>query len=156
MSRDVRANPANRAGTYTETPEYVRFMRRVSRALGRRIEDLDPAALAELAALRDDMRQIERQAAVALNDQGFSWTEIGRPQRISASNACQKYARGFTDTSGTITWTRVAPGIYRAGDLRIERAASGLWDLTDAGAWVGDSARYRDAKEAAEEYIKTP
>jgi hypothetical protein len=54
-----------------------------------------------------------------------------------------------------ITWHRAAPGIYRSADgtLKIERSASGLWDLTDGAAWVGDAATYGDAKDNAEQYV---
>jgi hypothetical protein len=93
MARDTRANPTNAAGKYHETAEYVKFMRRVARGMGRRTADMDPTALAEFSSLAAELRQVETDAALALNDQGFSWAEIGAAQGITGSVAWRKYAK---------------------------------------------------------------
>jgi hypothetical protein len=93
MARDTRAPATNKAGRFVETTEYVKFMRRVARGMGKRVGRMDPEALAELAALVDEVRQVETEAAQALNAQGFSWADIGAAQGIVGNSAWKKYTQ---------------------------------------------------------------
>ena len=93
MARDTRSNPTNKAGTYVETTDYVKFMRRVARGMGKRASSMDPTALAEFSGLAAELRDAETAAALALNAQGFSWAEIGAAQGITGSVAWRKYAK---------------------------------------------------------------
>ena len=93
VARDTRAPKTNGAGKYVETAEYVRFMRRVARGMGRRATEMDPTALAEFAGLAAELRAVETAAALALNAQGYSWADIGAAQGITGSVAWRKYAK---------------------------------------------------------------
>lgn len=93
MARDTRAPATNAAGRYVETTEYVKFMRRVARGMGKRAATMDPTALAEFSGLAAELRDAETAAALALNEQGYSWAEIGAAQGITGSVAWRKYAK---------------------------------------------------------------
>lgn len=93
MARDTRARATNKAGKYVETADYVKFVRRIARSMGRRVTQMDPEALAELSALVTELRAVENDAALALNAQGYSWEQIGAAQGIQGSPCWRKYTR---------------------------------------------------------------
>lgn len=92
--RDIRARPTNKRGQYVETDEFVKMVRRLLRAAGLRAQVGDPETLALVAQLAQTLRDIETGSAVALNEQGFSWADIGRAQGVTDVTAYQKYALG--------------------------------------------------------------
>lgn len=113
-ARDAKANPTNAAGKYHETAEYFAMMRRIARGAARRVGEMDPESLAELSALVEELRAFETDAALKLNEAGFSWAEIAAPQGICRQNVHKKYARSSgrgSSRKGTIakgTDTRAA------------------------------------------------
>jgi hypothetical protein len=92
-SRDARANPASQTGQYVETEKWLKMVRRLAAGAAKRVGQVDPAALAELAALVDALKTAETDAARALNDSGFSWADIGAAQGINRESAWKKYRR---------------------------------------------------------------
>ena len=75
------------------TDEYLRFVRRILRALSRRVGAADVDTLAEMVKLRDDLdRRITDAVAGLRHDTSpASWGEIGRALRISRQAAHKRY-----------------------------------------------------------------
>jgi hypothetical protein len=89
-SRDVRANPGNRAGRYVETAEYIQAARRFVRGAGRRVGDMNIDDLDMLMALAEEANAILHEAARDLHDRekdGYSWQEIGEAVGYDPSHA---------------------------------------------------------------------
>ena len=72
-------------------PEYAGFVRRIIRAYARRADDLDPADLAELIGLRDELDRAIDQAAAAVKTSGYSWAEIGSATGTSRQAAHKRW-----------------------------------------------------------------
>lgn len=77
----------------TESDQFGAFVRRVTRAYGRRVADRDIEALAGLATLRSDVDDVIREAVAGLLAAGYSWADIGRQLGISRQGAFQRYGR---------------------------------------------------------------
>lgn len=80
-----------------EAPEIAAFQRRMARAMVRRAVDGD---LETLSALVDTQRAIDAalgQAARALHESGYSWTEIARELGTTRQNARQRFGREGDD-----------------------------------------------------------
>jgi hypothetical protein len=92
-SRDARATARSSTGRYVETTDYLKMVRRMVKAAGDRTGQMDPESLAELAGLIDDLKDVETAAACALNDAGFSWSEIGAAQGLTKPTVFRKYRR---------------------------------------------------------------
>lgn len=75
---------------------YLAFVRRILRAASARVASADPEDLAELLALRGALDEAIDRAAVAMHEQGRSWTEIGAALGVSRQAARQRWA----DNSG--------------------------------------------------------
>jgi DNA-directed RNA polymerase specialized sigma24 family protein len=82
---------ARRVTRHVENDEYAAFVRRVIRALGRRVGDGDADALAELARLRNDLEQAMGEAVRELYARGWSYAEIGARLGISRQAVRQQY-----------------------------------------------------------------
>lgn len=98
-SRDVRAPPGNRRGRYVENGEYIAAARRMVRAAGRRVGDMDLEELPALAALAAEADAVLAAAALRLHDEcGYPWSEIGRvlghPPASARQAAYQRFGRG--------------------------------------------------------------
>ena len=75
-----------------ETPEFVAFVARSLRALGRRVGVGDVDGLAHFRELRQVLDAAEREAARALHDYGYSWTDIALRLGTTRQAARQRFA----------------------------------------------------------------
>lgn len=75
----------------TETDKYGSFVRRIMRAYGRRVADLDIEGLRGLADLRAELDAQITESAQTLQAQGYSWAEIGRVLGVSKQAAQQRF-----------------------------------------------------------------
>ncbi len=73
---------------------YVAFLRRVLRALGRRVGDADPEDLAEMVALRADVDEAIQGAVLGMRSRGVSWSDIGRAVGMTRQSAHERWASG--------------------------------------------------------------
>lgn len=71
---------------------FFAFARRILRAASARVASADPEDLAELLALRGALDEAIDRAAVAMHEQGRSWTEIGAALGVSRQAARQRWA----------------------------------------------------------------
>lgn len=101
--RDVRAPDTNRRGRYTETAEYLRFVRRAIAALGRRVgsDGGDIEALDDLVELARDLDDTIVNAVSGLRAHGYSWADIGRSAGITRQTAHEKWAAKVRDEEGS-------------------------------------------------------
>jgi hypothetical protein len=77
----------------------VGYWRRWLRTMTREVGRDDPAALAELLDLADELRRVLiPEAARAIQAQGYSWADIGRELGVSRVTAYQRFAQ-VTDTA---------------------------------------------------------
>jgi hypothetical protein len=81
------------AGGTVETTEYLRFVRRILRALSRRVGAADVETLAEMVKLRDELdgRIVEAIAGLRHDATPASWAEIGRALEISRQAAHKRW-----------------------------------------------------------------
>lgn len=77
----------------TETDKFGAFVRRVTRAYGRRVADRDIEALAGLAQLRTDVDAVIAASVAGLLDAGYSWADIGRSLGMTRQGAFQRYGK---------------------------------------------------------------
>ncbi len=77
-----------------ELPEYVGMVRRMIRALGRRVADADPEDLALMIEVREELDRAIKAAVKGQREQhDRSWTEIGRGLGIKRQTAQITYGR---------------------------------------------------------------
>ena len=81
------------SGRLVEPADYAAFLGRSIRAMGRRVADADPYALAELCNLRAVLDAAETEAMAGLAAQGYSYTEVARPLGITRQAARQRVTR---------------------------------------------------------------
>jgi hypothetical protein len=82
------------ATRYRETPEFAAFVRRIVRAYGRRVSDMDIEALADMVAVQRELDAAVRAAVLELQGSGtYSWGDIGRVLGITRQAAQQKYGK---------------------------------------------------------------
>lgn len=77
----------------TDHGDYFAFARRLARAFGRRVADSDPADLALLLALRDEVDDAITVAVKAQRAAGFSWAEIAAPLAMTKQAAQQRWGK---------------------------------------------------------------
>lgn len=66
-------------------------MRRILRALARRIGDADPEDLAEMVKLRSEIDDVIEAAVASQRSRETSWHAIGRALGITAAQALERY-----------------------------------------------------------------
>lgn len=71
--------------------EYFAMLRRMLRALARRVGSADPEDLALMLDLRADLDRQIVEAVKAQRAAGFSWTEISRPLGMTRQAARQRW-----------------------------------------------------------------
>jgi hypothetical protein len=79
------------------TVEYFAFVKRVLRALSRRVGDADLVALGEMAALRDELEGHIVDAVARLRHDPVlpaSWADIGAALKVSRQYAARRYGKG--------------------------------------------------------------
>ncbi|MBP2323339.1 hypothetical protein JOF56_003724 [Kibdelosporangium banguiense] len=81
----------------TETDKYGQFVRRIMRAYGNRVADLDIEGLKGLVDLRAELDAEIAKAVAQLQDRpkgkGYSWADIGRVLGITRQAAQQRFGR---------------------------------------------------------------
>lgn len=85
-----------------ESDEYGKFARRILRAYGRRVGDLDIEGLAGLVALRAELDEVIDQAVDNLHGRPYSWTDIARVLGVTRQAAQQRFNRRRTTTTKEI------------------------------------------------------
>ena len=102
---------ATRPGPASHPYEFVGKVASMQASLGRKVGTMgSPEDLAALAELIDELKAVETKAALQLQEQGFSWNEIGAAQGITGQSAWKKYRR----TSRATTRKHSADGRIRA------------------------------------------
>ncbi|MDT8915775.1 hypothetical protein [Amycolatopsis sp. PS_44_ISF1] len=90
-------NTTVNSAAMTETDKYGKFVRRIMRAYGRRVANLDIEGLKGLVELRDELDALIVDSARKLQDQpkgqGYSWGDIGRVLGISRQAAQQRFGK---------------------------------------------------------------
>jgi hypothetical protein len=77
----------------TDHGDYYAFARRLARAFGRRVADSDPADLALLLALRDEVDDAIADAVRSQREAGFSWAEIAAPLAMTKQAAFKRWGQ---------------------------------------------------------------
>ena len=75
-----------------ENEDYLAMCRRLLCAAGRRVSDSDPDTLAVFVRLRDTLDHEICLAASSLNEQGYSWADIGKSLSISRAAAHKRFS----------------------------------------------------------------
>jgi hypothetical protein len=70
---------------------FAGFVRRILRAMRRRLADSDPEDLYLLLALREELDAALQQAVDGCRANGFSWTDIGRGAGMTRQAAQQRW-----------------------------------------------------------------
>jgi hypothetical protein len=73
--------------------DFLKMMRRMIRAAGKRIELEDPTELAMLIEMHAELDEVIARTARALHDSDFSWGEIGRQLGMSRQAAQQRWGK---------------------------------------------------------------
>lgn len=79
-----------------ETSEFIKFMRRMVRATGRRVADRDIEALAGLQMLRDELdAEIQRSVDMLRTPEGggYSYSDVARVLGTSRQAAQQRFGK---------------------------------------------------------------
>ena len=74
-----------------ENREFAAFVRRIIRAVGRRVAAGDVEALPELLLLADEVEQATQSAVAGLRVAGYSWAEIAARTGTSRQAAQQRW-----------------------------------------------------------------
>jgi hypothetical protein len=76
-----------------ENSDYVRFARRILRAMGKRVSAGDIDALPELVALRDDLDRTIEETVRSLRSEPwlYSWADIGGVLGVSRQAAQKRW-----------------------------------------------------------------
>lgn len=88
-----RLTPA-RLPRVVENDEYTAFLRRVIRALARRVSGGDIEAISDMAQLSGELDNAIRRAVMGLRAKGYSWAEIGTRLGVTRQAAQQRYGGG--------------------------------------------------------------
>uniref|UniRef100_UPI0027BA969C hypothetical protein n=1 Tax=Desulfobulbus sp. TaxID=895 RepID=UPI0027BA969C len=83
-------NKAVRMGQ-VETSEWLKMLRRMIRAAGRRVANADEHELADLVSIRDQLDQSIKHAIQGQRSAGRSWAHIGQALGLSRQGAFQRY-----------------------------------------------------------------
>lgn len=82
-------------GSWRETPDVAAAVKRMIRAIGRRVGQEDPSSLASLVMLEDALARAWRDAVNDLRGAGFSDREIGEALGVSQQAVQQRWARAI-------------------------------------------------------------
>lgn len=87
-------------GKYDSTVEFVRMVRRMVAAAGRRTGHSDVEDLRELAGLRADVERAIAAACVGMHDDGYSWKSIGEALGTTGQAAYMRYGKPKPEANG--------------------------------------------------------
>ena len=82
---------SNRPRRVVENDEYAGFLRRVTRAFGRRIAAGDIDALADAAILSRQLDITIKTAITGLRQRGYSWADVGLQFGVTRQAAQQRW-----------------------------------------------------------------
>lgn len=74
--------------------DYVAFLRRVLRALSKRVGEADPEDLAEMVELRGEVDKAIAEAVAGMRARGVPWSDIGRATGMTRQSAHERWASG--------------------------------------------------------------
>lgn len=77
-----------------ETADYLKMLRRMIRAAGKRVGHADPADLRLLAELRVDLDDALQTGVDGLRADGFTWASIGEAMGTTRQAALMRWGRG--------------------------------------------------------------
>jgi hypothetical protein len=80
-----------RAKRYTETGDYLRMLRRVTAAAGKRVGEADVEDLAELIGIQKDLDAAIGRAVAGLRDDGYTWQSIGDALGVTRQAAFMRW-----------------------------------------------------------------
>jgi hypothetical protein len=75
-----------------ENDDFAKFVRRIIRRYAERVSKGDIDALAQLASMADEIESAAGQAANALHQTGYSWTDIAKQIGMSRQGARQRWS----------------------------------------------------------------
>jgi DNA-directed RNA polymerase specialized sigma24 family protein len=84
---------SKRSRRRVENDDYVPFVRRIIRALGRRVGAGDVETLPRLAELSAELDAVIADAVLGLRAEGYSWAEIGARLGVSKQACQQRWGR---------------------------------------------------------------
>jgi hypothetical protein len=93
MERPPRSKPRLERGTLRETADVAAGIRRMVRALGRRLAQGDPADLLVVRDLQADLDEVWREAIAGMRDAGFSDGEIGAVLGVTGQAVNKRWPR---------------------------------------------------------------
>ena len=77
-----------------ETTDYLAMLRRMTRALGRRLAAGDPSDLAEAVKLQRELDDVIRASVQAMREEtGYSWQQLADELGCTRQAAQQRYGR---------------------------------------------------------------
>lgn len=91
-----RSKPATEA---TDTTPYFRMLGRMLAAAGRKVGRTDPADLAQLAALRDDLEAAMVTAIAGQRADGITWASIGEAMGVTGSAIIIRYGAAVKEAT---------------------------------------------------------
>jgi uncharacterized protein with PIN domain len=78
-----------------ETADYVAMMRRMTRGLGRRLADGDPADVASALDVSRELDRVIKESVRAMREaHGFSWAQIADELGMTRQAAQQRFGKG--------------------------------------------------------------
>jgi hypothetical protein len=86
-----RSLTPNRRRRFVENDEYAAFLRRVIRAYSRRVAAGDIEAVADMAALADEIGTATQNAIIGLRSHDYSWADIALRLNITRQAAQQRW-----------------------------------------------------------------
>lgn len=92
IERSRRAN-THEGRRAMEADDYLGWIRRSLRAMGRALGDQDPTGLRVFAELRQELDDAEHDAITKLIEEGYSWRDLGRALGQTHTAVFGKYQR---------------------------------------------------------------
>lgn len=76
-----------------DTTAYLKYLRRIVRAAGRRVSEADPEDLRALIEIRHDLDEAIQLAVDGLRESGITWQSIGEATGTTRQAALMKWGR---------------------------------------------------------------
>lgn len=78
---------------WVDTPEYVRFVRRVLQAMRQRRAQFEPEHLGELSTLARELSAVIADVVISCREAGYTWDDIGAAVGTSKQAAQQRWGK---------------------------------------------------------------
>ena len=76
---------------YTFTPDFLRMLRRMVAAAGKRVAEADVEDLVELMGIRDDLDAAIARGIAGLREDGYTWQSIGDALGVTRQAALMRW-----------------------------------------------------------------